>query len=248
MDPHQQPVRQPVDYNQLQDEKAAQHHYAQQQYQPQLPAGYGSGFIPKETTTLPIKRSIVLGLVSALVLLLICVIGLAAGLGVSQQNLSQTKSELQLAQEAVAAAAISATPSKTTVNMIPTTTSQSTKSPTPSAKSDVQCPAINGTLRTVSTAAGNGTAKRFRLLCGFDYGQGEATDIGNVKTKNLDACADACASKANCTGAGWGVISGDKGVEHKCWMKTNLTKPHAATSDWGFVLLLPNGAEGTDGS
>jgi hypothetical protein len=75
-------------------------------------------------------------------------------------------------------------------------------------------------------------------MCGLDYsGAGQAVDIGNVQTLNLEACIDACAAQSNCTGAGWGVIKGDKGPEHTCWMKTNLGKPHTATSDWAFAVL-----------
>jgi hypothetical protein len=85
------------------------------------------------------------------------------------------------------------------------------------------------------------TTKTFLLLCGLDYGQNEATDIGNVKAKNLNACAEACAKKTNCTGAGWGVIKGDKGPEHTCWMKTGLIKSHNATGAWGFAKLVSEG-------
>jgi hypothetical protein len=49
---------------------------------------------------------------------------------------------------------------------------------------------------------------------------------------------DACATRSNCTGAGWGVMDGDTGGLHSCWMKTNLTKSHKATADWGFAVLL----------
>jgi hypothetical protein len=92
------------------------------------------------------------------------------------------------------------------------------------------------------TASSGG--KQFRRLCGVDYGgEGEAVDIGNVKTRNMDACIDACASETNCTGAGWGVIEGDKGATHTCWMKTNLTRPHEAMPDWGFAVLVPAGPE-----
>jgi hypothetical protein len=115
-----------------------------------------------------------------------------------------------------------------------TTTSSATATPT-AAAADVQCPRVNGTVYTASTGG-----KRFRRMCGIDYGgNGEAIDIGSVKTRSLDACIDACASKSNCTGAGWGVIQGDKGPLQSCWMKTNLTKFHSATSDWGFALLVP---------
>ena len=107
------------------------------------------------------------------------------------------------------------------------------------ATADVQCPRVNGTIYTASSGG-----KQFRRLCGLDYGgEGEAVDIDNVKTRNMDACIDACASEENCTGAGWGVIDGDKGATHTCWMKTNLTKSHKAMPDWGFAVLVPVGPE-----
>lgn len=49
------------------------------------------------------------------------------------------------------------------------------------------------------------------LLRGRNYGEGEATDIGNVKVKNLNACAEACAKKTNSAEAGWGAIKGIRG-------------------------------------
>lgn len=100
---------------------------------------------------------------------------------------------------------------------------------------DIECPRVNGTVYTASTGG-----KRFRRMCGVDYGgAGEAVDIGSVKTLSLDTCIDACASRSNCTGAGWGVIDGDQGPTHSCWMKTNLTKSHTATPEWGFAILVP---------
>jgi hypothetical protein len=119
--------------------------------------------------------------------------------------------------------------------VLPAPTTVSTPSATPTAvAADVQCPRVNGTIYTASTGG-----KRFRRLCGLDYGgEGEAVDIGNVKTRNMDGCIDACASRGNCTGAGWGVIDGDKGPTHTCWMKTNLTKSHTATPEWGFAVLV----------
>ena len=126
----------------------------------------------------------------------------------------------------------------TTAVVLPTSTTASVPAvASPTAKADVQCPRVNGTIYTASSGG-----KRFRRLCGVDYGgEGEAVDIGNVKTINLDACIDACASETNCTGAGWGVIEGDKGPTHSCWMKTNLTKSHKAMPEWGFAVLVPAG-------
>ena len=139
----------------------------------------------------------------------------------------------------------------TTVTLRPSPPVSPTSTPTPTAtvKSDVQCPSINGTIFTTklnSTSSNSTTTpaeKRFLLLCGIDYGSDEATDIGNVKVKNLDACAEACAKKTNCTGAGWGVIKGDKGPEHTCWMKMGLVKGHNTTGAWGFAQLVGEGFE-----
>ena len=113
------------------------------------------------------------------------------------------------------------------------TASSATATPT-AVVADVQCPRVNGSIYTASTGG-----KRFRRMCGVDYGgPGEAIDIGSVKTRNLDACIDACASRGNCTGAGWGVIENDQGPLHSCWMKTSLNKSHKATPEWGFAVLV----------
>ncbi|KAK4150425.1 hypothetical protein C8A00DRAFT_18036 [Chaetomidium leptoderma] len=207
-------------------EKAAQFQQAYEPYHPQHPSATGP-------TVLNITRRVALGVLAVIVLLLLAVIGLGAGLGVSQRDLHQVKGDLEVAQ-AVLSSVVTGAPTK-----IPAPTTTTTVAPSataaPSVAADVQCPKANGTIYTASTGG-----KRFRRLCGLDYGgEGEADDIGNVKTRNLDGCIDACASRGNCTGAGWGVIEGDKGPTHSCWMKTNLTKPHKATPDWGFAVLVP---------
>lgn len=121
----------------------------------------------------------------------------------------------------------------TILNATPTVSTSPSATP---AAADVQCPAVNGTMYTASSGG-----KRFRRMCGVDYGgEGEAVDIGNVKTRSLDACIDACASRGNCTGAGWGIIKGDQGPTHSCWMKANLTKSHKATPEWGFAVFVGN--------
>ncbi|KAK4447243.1 hypothetical protein QBC34DRAFT_467815 [Podospora aff. communis PSN243] len=247
----------PGTYYQIHDtaaEKAAQYYYQGQSPQPQnfptppqpqFPAGHID-----EDDSVSIGRNLVRGFLIVFVLLLVTIIGLSAGLGVSQRNLHQTESNLQIAQQAVSAAALG--PDATTITVTATPVSPTTTSkPTPtSVKSDVQCPSINGTTLTTSTTSNSTstepntnttTTKKFLLLCGLDYGEGEATDIGNTKVKNLNACAEACAKKANCTGAGWGVIKGDKGPEHTCWMKTGLIRSHNATGTWGFAMLLGKG-------
>ena len=132
----------------------------------------------------------------------------------------------------------------------------STPTATAIASPIIQCPSINGTTFTATITSSSGatpttsrgsvaitntntpTTKRFLFLCGIDYGEGEAKDIDNVTAKNLGECAEACAKKKGCTGAGWGVTNGEKGLEHKCWMKSDLVKPHNTTADWGFAKLL----------
>jgi len=72
-----------------------------------------------------------------------------------------------------------------------------------------------------------------------DYsGKGQADDLGSVKTTSMDLCMDACAKKASCTGCGWGVLDGDTGDAHSCWLKANLSNSHNATADWAFAVLL----------
>lgn len=79
---------------------AVQHPYPDQDT-PMLPeknTGAGSG-----PTLLTVKRSIALAVLGTLALLLATVIGLAAGLGVSQKNLHDAKNDLKMAQANISA-------------------------------------------------------------------------------------------------------------------------------------------------
>ena len=78
-----------------------QHHPYPGQDTPMLSeknAGTGSG-----PTLLTVKRSIALAVIGTLALLLATVIGLAAGLGVSQKNLHEAQNDLKFAQSIIAA-------------------------------------------------------------------------------------------------------------------------------------------------
>ncbi|KAK3693061.1 hypothetical protein B0T22DRAFT_486851 [Podospora appendiculata] len=191
------------------------------------PSGSGPALAASGATSLRIKRSVALAVVIVAGLLLFAVIGLASGLGVSQRNLHQAQDDLASALGGAAAA--SAT----------TTSSPAAAAPTATAAS-FACPnaAGNGTLYTSSATSGS---KQFQRFCGIDFGPGESTDLGSAKTESLDACLDACAAKPKCTGAGWGVIAGDTSSLHSCWMKTNLTRSHEATPEWGFGRLVQGG-------
>lgn len=250
MDPYQT-VQQQDQYYQLQDvpeEKVAPFQHQQQAFQPYRTDASGSDATTPANTILNVKRSVALGVLAVIVLLSLAVIGLSAGLGISQRDLRQAKGDLETVQaifSSVAAAgyvpAENSEPASThrnhraatTVFHAPTPASASSAA-SATAVADVQCPRANGTIYTARTEG-----KRFRRMCGIDYGgEGEAVDIGDVKTRSLDACIDACAARPSCTGAGWGVIDGDSSATHSCWMKTNLTRFHRARDDWGFAVLV----------
>lgn len=211
------------------------------------PAGYSHHAAPGAVYTQPAsggapassgtKRSSCFALMAALLLLIAAVIGLSAGLGVSQRNLRNAKADLARATESPAAAAttvyVTARPSSTA-----TSTSSSASASATADTSNITCPGSNNTLYTADT-----DSKRFEQYCGIDFSGDQAVDVGSVKVTSMGACMDACASQSNCTGAGWGYLEGDNGTEHSCWMKANLTEPHNATAEWAFAILLTNGSD-----
>lgn len=186
--------------------------------------------------------------------------GLAAGLGVSQRDLKQTKTSLQAARISLARfVPLPHLPLYVVYITDPLSSGQPTPPPVapsadrpsdppsdpPSEVGQVECPMINGTLHTVTNPAITKSVTpdrlQFKLLCGLDFtGEREAAELGAVKTMNLAECADACAATTNCTGAGWGIIPGDVGPGHYCWMKTGLIKGHVAAPGWGFAVIARN--------
>lgn len=127
----------------------------------------------------------------------------------------------------------------------PTSTSSSSSASATPDTSNITCPGSNNTLYTADANTTTDNAKQFQQYCGIDFSGDQAVDVGSVKVTSMDACMDACASQANCTGAGWGYLDGDNGTEHSCWMKANLTEPHNATAEWAFAVLL-GGGNGSD--
>lgn len=106
MDPHHVQPGQPAPYHHLgdaQQEKAAQFQYQQPVYEQ-----YGAQEQPKAAATGPtilnITRGVALAAVGVVIFLLITVIGLSAGLGVSQRDLHQAQSDLGVAQSALSSA------------------------------------------------------------------------------------------------------------------------------------------------
>jgi len=96
----------PAEYQQIHDtsaEKAAQYHYQQTN----APGGFP---FPSrdvaDSSVVRVKRVTAVGVLAALAVLLLCVIGLGAGLGVSQRNVGHMQTDLQVAQQAITAAAL----------------------------------------------------------------------------------------------------------------------------------------------
>lgn len=114
-----------------------------------------------------------------------------------------------------------------------TSSTPSVNSSPPAQTSTAACPAANGTTYHVP-----GAGKTFLRLCGTDFsGDDGAVDLGVVWTATVQDCINSCAGYPNCTGCGWGVMTGDPGTDHRCWLKSDLQKSHAVRSGWDFAIL-----------
>ncbi|KAK6218103.1 hypothetical protein LQW54_002852 [Pestalotiopsis sp. IQ-011] len=213
------------------------HHYPQQYHDPNYAAAqhgqYHNGYTGSGAATPPAaaasgtkkKGALMLWLLVAVCILAAAVIGLAAGLGVSQNNLHSTQSELSALKASVS-------PSATTSATKSATATKTSTSATASATTDAfsTCPGANNTVFTSTT-----DSKNFTVHCGIDYsGSGGADDVSSEKAETMTACMNACAKVDNCEGAGWGWPDGNGAM---CYLKTNLTASHNATSNWEFATL-----------
>lgn len=173
------------------------------------------------------SRTAVVGLVITVAVLAAAIIGLAAGLGVSQKNLHDTQDNLNAALASLSTAApatrtLVVTGTKTSSPAAATATATTTTTDIYS-----QCPSANNTIYGTST-------QNFTVRCGIDYsGTGEADDLDSSDADSMSDCMDDCLKNSKCEGAGWGHIDG----AGKCYMKANLTKYHTADSNWEFAVL-----------
>jgi hypothetical protein len=53
----------------------------------------------------------------------------------------------------------------------------------------------------------------------------------------MQDCITSCAGYPKCTACSWGVIPGDAGSDHRCWLKNDLQRPSAVRSGWEFAIL-----------
>ncbi|KAG6031072.1 hypothetical protein E4U41_007709 [Claviceps citrina] len=148
-------------------------------------------------------------------------VGVGVGLGVGTVKPTETSDQ----KSSTAASGPSPPMSSTTT---PSTSAQPTQTLLE------LCPAANSTKFEIPQLN-----KTFLLICGVDYtGQGEAIDLGVVRTASMQDCILRCAGQPNCTGCGWGVIPEDAGGEHQCWLRGDLQKSRTVRSGWDFAILL----------
>ncbi|KAF3026612.1 hypothetical protein E8E14_014377 [Neopestalotiopsis sp. 37M] len=229
---HYQPAQEkPAGYVDAQGHQYPQQYhdpnYAAAQQHGQYHSGYTGGAAPAAAPAASgTKKGLLIGLLAAVAILTAAVIGLAAGLGVSQNNLHSTQSDLSALMASVS-------PSATTTSSSSSSATKTSTSATASATATdafSSCPSANNTVYTSST-----DSKNFTVHCGIDYsGDGGADDLTSEKSSTMSSCMDACAKNDECEGAGWGWIDGTGAM---CYLKTNLTASHNATSDWEFAVL-----------
>lgn len=108
--------------------------------------------------------------------------------------------------------------------------------PTYTSSPSQACPAANNTVFDVPESDAS-----FRRFCGRDYRDGKgAEDVGVVWTASVIDCMVNCAGYPGCKGVGWGFIAGDKGDNHRCWMKKDIKEGEweSARAGWDFAILV----------
>ncbi|KAH6630599.1 hypothetical protein B0J18DRAFT_106363 [Chaetomium sp. MPI-SDFR-AT-0129] len=122
------------------------------------------------------------------------------------------------------------TPTSSPTDPAPSGTATTAGDPRPTYNSD--CPTLNNTIYHVPDSTAS-----FQRVCGVDYSGSGAVDIAQEWTESMAECMDRCASLVSCTACSWGYLKGDQGAKHRCYMKKNLKRAHAAAGDWCFAIL-----------
>ncbi|KAL6853215.1 hypothetical protein J3F83DRAFT_764741 [Trichoderma novae-zelandiae] len=161
-------------------------------------------------------------LLGALALLVVIGVGVGVGVGIGGKN---HKSSADPGPTSHMPTLTSAPPSASSA--------KTATAPEPTPTHLLSCPQGNGTKYDVPDSQ-----KTFQLVCDIDYsGAGEATDLASLYTTDMEACVTNCANFPGCTGCGWGVIPGDAGSLHRCWLKGSLQKRHQSKPGWYFAIL-----------
>ncbi|UKZ91522.1 uncharacterized protein TrAFT101_006500 [Trichoderma asperellum] len=174
----------------------------------------------------PIPQATICGVTTRLFWLIMAAVGLfvAIGVGVGVGVGLGTRHK----------AAVQPSPTTSSAHTSTSTSSSKTASATESLPSNLLgCPQANNTRYAVP-----GSEKTFLLICGIDYsGAGQAVELGNLYTIDMEDCMANCATFPGCTACGWGIIPGDAGSEHRCWLKGDLGKTHLPKPGWYFAIL-----------
>ncbi|PNY29607.1 Uncharacterized protein TCAP_00477 [Tolypocladium capitatum] len=154
----------------------------------------------------------------SLVVVVGIVVGVGVGVGVGSKRQAADSQQQQ-------------TPVTTTPPSSQASSSSTSDDDVPTAV--VACPTANNTKYLDAR-----TRKTFLRICGIDYtGPGQAVDLGAVLATSMQECMADCAGYPGCTACGWGVIPGDTGTAHRCWLKGDLQKAHVVRTGWDFAIL-----------
>ncbi|RKU42603.1 hypothetical protein DL546_004764 [Coniochaeta pulveracea] len=192
---------------------------------------------PKQDVICGIRRRLFTGILVALVLLIVgIVLGVGLGVGLGKHDQRETKDPGPVSSSSApiptSSTGPSITPSITSAAAPHSSTSTAVPTTTPTASPTTDCPFVNNTIYQVP-----GSSIKFLRLCGIDYSENEATDLTHIPTSSFAGCMDNCAGTYGCIGASWGVLAGDSGSEHQCWMKSKLKIGHKVVNDWCFGVL-----------
>ncbi|KAJ6438852.1 transmembrane alpha-helix domain-containing protein [Purpureocillium lavendulum] len=170
-------------------------------------------------TTCGLRRRTFWIVVAVAALLVVIGVGVGAGVGIGAGGKDKSPS--------------SAASTTTSLTSGTATTSSASSPATASPTPFLACPAANNTKYTVPR-----TEKTFLRVCGIDYsGAGNAAELGNVWVAGMQECMASCAGYPGCTGCSWGVIEGDAGSDHRCWLKGKLGSSSAVRPGWDFAIL-----------
>ncbi|KAK9423330.1 putative Apple domain-containing protein [Seiridium unicorne] len=92
----------------------------------------------------------------------------------------------------------------------------------------LSCPGSNATYTSSSGIV-------FLVVCGIDYNSsGGSVDLFSNNTKTPEHCFNNCARNSSCVGAGYGWNTATS--SNYCYMKSNLSTPGSAISNWVFGI------------